>query len=233
MTQTRTPTNALIVSHGQPSEPEVAEAEIRALARAVAAHLPEWQIEGATLAADGALEAALERVPGAIVYPMFMADGWFTQTALPRRLGDHAGAVLPPFGLDAGLPQLAADWLMAEVAAKGWAARDVSVFVSGHGSGRSPRPAEVTRDFAATLGGVFAAKEIRCGFVEEAPYLADVAAGLGAMAVSLPFFAARRGHVLDDLPEALEAVGFAGLRLDPIGLHPRVPEMIANSLRRA
>lgn len=49
------PFSALIVSHGQPSDPDVGEAEIAALAAAVAAHLPEAHIEGVTLAAEGRL----------------------------------------------------------------------------------------------------------------------------------------------------------------------------------
>ena len=39
------PFDALIVSHGQPSDPDVGEAEIAALAAAVAAHLPDARID--------------------------------------------------------------------------------------------------------------------------------------------------------------------------------------------
>ncbi len=82
---------ALIVAHGQPSDPGPAEAALVRLAERVAAELPAgWQVEAATLAAPGALEAALARAgTGAaplLIYPMFIADGWFTQVNLPARL---------------------------------------------------------------------------------------------------------------------------------------------------
>ncbi len=78
---------------------------MRALAAAVAARLPGWRIRGATLASRGTLEAALADLgPGpAMVYPHFMADGWFVRRQLPRRLGEAghpAARVLPPFGVD-------------------------------------------------------------------------------------------------------------------------------------
>ncbi|TKA94316.1 cobalamin biosynthesis protein CbiX, partial [Cereibacter changlensis] len=44
------PETALIVAHGQPSDPAPAAAEIAALAAKVAVHLAGWQVGSATLA---------------------------------------------------------------------------------------------------------------------------------------------------------------------------------------
>ncbi|MGB1035492.1 MAG: hypothetical protein ACPGVS_10755, partial [Primorskyibacter sp.] len=52
-------------------------------------------------------------------------------------------------------------------------------------------------------------------------------------ALALPFFAARRGHVREDLPQAATQAGFVGHMLDPLGLFDMVPGMIARSLMRA
>ena len=72
--------NALIVAHGQPSDPAPAEAALAALAARVQAHLPARSVGSATLAAPGALETALNRLaPGGAVYPFFMADGIFVR----------------------------------------------------------------------------------------------------------------------------------------------------------
>ena len=221
---------ALLVSHGQPSHPQAGETEIAALAAAVAGHLPGWTLRGVTLASTDGPERLSAALPEALVYPMFMADGWFTGTQLPRRLNGARHRQLAPFGLDPALPGLARRWLAREIAARGWDASEVTLVVAGHGSGKSPRLAEVTRGFAATLGEALGLAETRCGFIEEDPRLADALAGCPETAICLPFFAARRGHVLEDLPAAVTASGFAGAVLDPIGLHPEVPGLIAQSL---
>ncbi|WP_425101558.1 sirohydrochlorin chelatase [Tropicibacter sp. S64] len=225
------PHTAIIVSHGQPSEPEVGEAEIVALAQAVQAHLPDMTVRGATLAKEGALEAAIS--PGALVYPFFMADGWFTQKALPKRLAGFDVTQLAPFGLDPDLPDWTAEWLREELDEAGWTAQETALFIAAHGSGRSDKPASVTKGFAEQLGKRLPFRTIRCGFVEETPFLAESAAGLGEKAICLPFFNMKRGHVLDDLPQALEEVRFSGLRLEPFGCQPGLPEFIAKRLGRS
>jgi len=223
---------ALVVSHGQPSDPDPAEAELSLFTAQVAAQLPGWQVTSATLAKPGALDAALsEAGPAPVVYPLFMTEGWFTGENLRNRLADAPGArVLRPLGVSPDLPALAADLLGHEIARAGWRAQETRLFVAGHGSGRSPNSARDTRAFARALGEHIALAEIRVGLVEEAPRLAEAARGLGARSICLPFFAARRGHVIDDIPEALDAAGFDGLRLAPIGLAPPVPALVARAI---
>ncbi len=223
--------DALIVSHGQPSDPDLGEAEIAALASAVAAYLPGARIEGVTLAAKGRIEALSAQRRGALIYPMFMADGWFTQVQLPKRLADGVGPQLVSFGLDCTLPMLAANWLRQICTARTVEPYNIDLVIAGHGSGKSQRVSEATRAFAESVAEDFGPRSVRCGFVEEEPSLGDALSGLGATSICLPFFAAKRGHVLDDLPAAVAASGFQGIVLDPIGLHPDVPKMIADALR--
>ncbi|TDK51565.1 cobalamin biosynthesis protein CbiX, partial [Antarcticimicrobium luteum] len=56
------PLDALIVAHGQPSDPAPAEAALATLAARVQAHMPGRALGAATLAAPGALAAALARL---------------------------------------------------------------------------------------------------------------------------------------------------------------------------
>ncbi|AGT10094.1 sirohydrochlorin chelatase [Paracoccus aminophilus] len=222
----------LIVAHGQPGDPGPQQTAIEALAARVARHLPGREVRGATLAAEGALEAGL--LADALVYPMFMAGGWFTKVELPRRLALTAVEgveILPPFGSDAGLPGLSLVLLRRAAAAQGWALEAVSLLIAAHGSGRSPAPAAAARALAAALGGEV--HQVGCGFVEEAPFLAEAAAGLGRQAICLPFFATSAGHVIEDLPRALTEAEFQGIVLPPLGLADEVPEMIAAAVLRA
>ena len=73
-------------------------------------------------------------------------------------------------------------------------------------------------------------KAVRTGYVDEAPSIEE-AASVEGPALVLPFFAARAGHVLMDLPEGLEAAGFDGLVLPPIGTWDEIPQLIAQHLR--
>ncbi|MFU8834092.1 MAG: CbiX/SirB N-terminal domain-containing protein [Roseovarius sp.] len=223
---------AIIVSHGQPSDPDPAEAELVAFAQRVSEALPGWHVGAATLARPGALDAALAAAgPAPRIYPLFMTEGWFTGDALRKRLSAAPEAViLRPLGVSPALPALAADLLRDRIAAAGWVPSEVQVFIAAHGSGRSPNSARDTRAFAAALGALLPLAEIRVGFVEEAPYLADAARGLGEKSLCLPFFAAEGGHVVDDVPEALDATGFAGQRLRPIGTAPAVPDLVAREI---
>ena len=225
------PLDALLVAHGQPSDPAPAEAALAALAEQVQALRPDRRVGSATLAAPGALEAALRRMaPGAAVYPVFMADGFFVREALPRRLGDHPARILPPLGLDPGLPALAAAHLAAECAGRGWQPAGVSLLIAAHGSGRGPRAAAAARGFGDQLFVLWPGKPPVYGFVEEPPFLAEAARGLPERTLCLPFFAAEGGHYLQDVPQALEAAGFSGVLLPPLGRHPQVPALIARAL---
>ncbi|WCR12665.1 cobalamin biosynthesis protein CbiX [Paracoccus stylophorae] len=220
---------AVIVSHGQPGDPEPQEQAIRDLALRVAAEDPGCEIRGATMAMPGALAAACD--DDSLIYPMFMAEGWFTGHLLPRELA-RAGAggarILPPFGSDSGLAGLVATTAQRAAAAQGWTAADTTLLLSAHGSGRSQASFEMTSALARQVAPRFA--RAVTGFVEQPPFIAAAARNL-TRAVHLPLFALRAEHVLKDLPQALDEAGFSGPRLDPIGLAPEVPAMIAATIR--
>jgi sirohydrochlorin ferrochelatase len=209
---------------------------MQALAEAVARLLPQgWSVRGATLAAPGAIDAALSglRANGPVlVYPHFMADGWFTTKELPRRLR-AAGAedfdILPALGLDPAVPDLCLRRAEAAVRAGGHAAGEVALVLAAHGSPSDPRPARVAGAVAEFLAASGRFREVIPGYVDQPPFLAD-AARVDAPAVCLPFFAGRAGHVEMDLPEALAEAEFPGPLLDPVGADAEVPGIIAAAL---
>ncbi len=230
-----TASEALIVAHGAPADPAPQEAAMHALAGAVAARLPGWRVRGATLAAPGALEAALADLSAPIVFPFFMAEGWFTGRELPRRLA-AAGAVglrqLRPFGTLPGLAALCAEAAAAGARGAGFAPAKTALLLAAHGGALSHTAsltAEATAD-ALRARRLFA--RVVTGYVEQAPFIADAARGL-CPAVCLPFFALAAGHVSGDVPEALARAGFAGPLLPPIGAHTGVPGLIAAALAGA
>lgn len=210
---------ALIVSHGQPCDPEAPEVELATLAARVAALLPGWEIRSATLAKPAALAQAAAGIPGR-VYPLFMAGGWFTRVQLPAKLAEAAAPgwqVLEPLGCDPAVHDLATRLVQGAA----------SVILAAHGSGRSPVPADVARHVAARI----AATGIRAAaaFIDQAPQIAQ-ATGHGPGSVCLPFFAASGGHVTEDIPSALAEAGFQGRLLPALGLSPEIPAIIAAAI---
>jgi sirohydrochlorin ferrochelatase len=218
---------ALIVAHGQPSDPGPAGRAVDALAARVAAHLPGWEVAGATLAEPGALADRTARLGQGVVYPLFMACGWFTQSQLPDRMA-AVGAVrgwriAAPFGCDAAVQALAV--------AQAVAAGAPEVILAAHGSGRSERPAAIAHDLARRIAGA-TGRPARAAFIDQAPRLADLT-DLAPGAVCLPFFALPGGHVTDDLPAALALAGLSGPILPPVGSDPAVPALIAGAIAAA
>ncbi|MFA3917619.1 CbiX/SirB N-terminal domain-containing protein [Ruegeria hyattellae] len=223
--------DALIVAHGQPSDPEPASAELAAFARGVEAHAPGLSLASATLAAPGELDAAVQTLPSqAPVYPLFMARGWFVTEVLPRRLGAQDLTILNPLGVEPDLPRLAAQTLSETMAQQGWQPQDTTLVLAAHGSGRSRNPSAVVNAFADMLKPMLHGCDIRVGFVEEPPSIEDAARGIGARGICLPFFACQGGHANEDVPQALKAAEFQGILLPVLGELPPVKRRIAEQL---
>lgn len=227
--------HALIVAHGQPSDPTPPEATVARLARQVQKCLPDWRIHSATLAAPGRLEATLAGLPEKmLVYPFFMSNGWFVRKALPDRL-TCAGPVtqVSPFGLDPHLPELVAGMIRRVLVRHGLPVECPRILLSAHGAARNPNAARAAQGFADRLKYLLPGATVNTGFIEQAPYFRDVAERVNGPAISLPFFALNGDHYQQDIFPVLEQVGFAGLRLPVLGAFPYVPHLIARALENA
>lgn len=217
----------LIVAHGQPSDPTVAEADMAALGARVAALLPGWRVGSATMAAAGRIEAEVARLGAPCVLPFFMADGWFTKVAMPARLARTDLTILPAFGGTRPVASLAAAVAMQGARDQGWLVEETELVLAAHGSGRSQAPAKAATKIAAFIEAHAPFARVRLGFIEEDPLLEDVARGCADKALCLPLFVAHWGHVRDDIPAALSKAEFHGRCLAALGTRPEVPGILA------
>lgn len=227
------PKEAVIVAHGSPGDPIPQDEAMAALAAVVASRLPGWRVRGATLASPHSLPDAVQGLNRPMVYPFFMAEGYFTGEVLPRRLEQLSVPCrqLPAFGSDESLPELVSKAALAGAAAAGLEPGSSTLLLAAHGSQVSPASRLATQRLAEVLSAKLPFRAIVTGFIEEAPFLPDVARGLGH-ALCLPLFTLNAGHVLGDVPEALAEADFQGPLLAHIGAHPDVPGMIAATLER-
>lgn len=209
--------SVLIVAHGQPSDPALAAGELAELAAKVAGLLPDHQVTSATLATGLPPHRGL-------VFPMFMAGGWFTRIALSQKLmaAGGQGRVLEPFGCD----PLVHDLAIAIITEAVGDLSDAQVLIAAHGSFKSNAPSDVANHLARRLAHLGAARA-EAAFIDQDPQLAHVT-GFGPKSVCLPFFAARGSHVAVDIPTALS--GFSGRILPHLGGDARVPALIARAI---
>lgn len=233
MTDLTSPQRALIVAHGQPSDTGPAEDKLALLAQSVASHLPGWEVQSATLAARKRFQQVARNIPtDTRIFPLFMAEGWFVKSELPKRLGDVQAEILPAFGINPRLPDLAADAISDAARVENWSLDQVDLVLAAHGSGRSRNPAQVTHAFADALRQRLPQITVHTGFVEEPPSIEQQARKAGPKALCLPFFAASGGHALDDVPDGLATAGFAGRLMPVLGELPAVPDLIAEAIRQ-
>lgn len=223
----------ILIAHGSPSDPEPQEEALRALAGAVGALLPGREVRGATLAMPGSLETALEGLEAPWIYPFFMAEGWFTRTELPRRLAALGveARQLAPFGVDPALPDLITRVLEAAARETGKPLTDSPLILVAHGSKIARKSRNSVYEMAETLGRNPGMSPIHVALIEEPPFLKDVAETVSD-GLCLPFFALRAGHVMGDIPEALQEAGYHGRLLPEIGAHREVPALIAQAISR-
>lgn len=229
--------SVLIVAHGSPSAPDAPEAAVRALAAETARWLPGWQVGGATLAAESALETLLDEMSSShvLVYPFFMSNGWFVRTELPRRLRQsrrRSFEILAPFGHNSGIPALCEAVVKNTTKSADVPARDTTLLLAAHGSRSAPQQRRMVERTAQILAASDSFREVRVGFLEETPDVRAVARN-AEPGVCLPLFAGRAGHVEIDLPRELALASWSGTLLDPLGTWPEVPDLIATSLLQA
>jgi len=223
----------VLVSHGSPSDPAPLDAGLKRIAARVQALCPGHEIRGATLALPGALEAALNGLDAPEIYPFFMAEGWFTRRELPRRLAlaGVTAQILPPFGTEPELPGLIAKTATEAAGQAGMDTASADLILVAHGSKVARRSKDTAEAMAARLRTLTGFRRLCTAFIEEPPFLVDVAAE-SRSGLCLPFFAQRAGHVAGDIPEALAAAGFTGPLLPAIGEHPEAAALIARSVAR-
>ncbi|WP_127114345.1 sirohydrochlorin chelatase [Shimia sediminis] len=224
-------TDALIVAHGQPSDPEPAEAALAELTLRVQAYLPELRVQSATLANGDAFEHGLKTLrPDGLVYPLFMANGWFVRTELRRRIDNFPCRVLAPLGMDPDLPALAIDMIDGALAAQGLAQEETAILLAAHGSAHGQAAADSARAFANRLRDIRPTLQVSPGFVEQAPFLPDMVSEIAAPCLCLPFFAMDGDHMKQDVRQDLVHAGFSGGILPALGQAKGIPKLIATAL---
>jgi len=147
------------------------------------------------------------------VYPLFMSDGYYVATAIPRDLGigddgrDRRGrpiTILRPLGLHPRLPAMIADLAAAGTVAAALEPHATTVLLVAHGSTKDDASRQAALAVASEIGmeGRFAGVET--AFLEESPFVDDALRAVPGPAVVVGLFVGEGMHGGEDLPQAVE-----------------------------
>lgn len=232
----------LIAAHGERRDGAGNEGVAR-LAAALAERGLAAEIGVGFIKGDPGIAAALNgfSVPDVLVYPLFLADGYFFRTRLPRIIaaaGEGAAVryrvrMLPPLGVDPLLVDVVADEARRTAAAAGMDDA-AAVVLLAHGTPRDPASRQAADTMACRLrdGGLF--HSVRSAFLEEPPSLAEALAGIAGPAVVVGLFAGEGLHGAADVPRLITEIArpdvvFAG----NVGGFAGLADVVAAAVRRA
>lgn len=167
------------------------------------------------------------------IAPLFMCDGQFTRSILPRAFGldgrHHPTGprvrVCEPLGLR---PELTALLLRraSEMAARaGWTTEATELLLIGHGSTRDPASQRAVDRHAARAAGIF--QSVRTSFLDQAPHLSDVLRARTQPAIAVGLFAAGDLHAGTDIPRLIAAHDGPPIHcVEAIGADPAIPDLV-------
>jgi sirohydrochlorin ferrochelatase len=174
-----------------------------------------------------------------IVYPLFASSGYFTRDRLVQLL-DEANQqsrdihVLPPLGLDPGLPDVVVGFGSRAARKLGVAPHACTLVCLAHGSRRNSASREATEQIARDVESRRAFRQVRISFLEERPFLSEAAASVPGPAIVVGLFSGEGMHGAKDAPRLTfeldrDNIIFAGV----IGIASGIEDLVARSVGEA
>ncbi len=180
-------------------------------------------------------EAALAGADRICIFPMFMADGYFTNKILPDRIAQAGltarAQVLAPLGVDPLLPPLI---LRSSLIAAGRYALEpaaTTLLLVGHGSKLGQASLEATERAACRLRQSRAFADVTTAYLEETPFLDTALQDAGNSTLVLGFFSGDGMHAGEDVPTAIARTGSGAHYAGPIGGDVEIPAIIERAVR--
>lgn len=157
------------------------------------------------LRGEPALEEAAARFAGRDyrVYPLFMCDGYYVQTAVPRRTGAAPGLILQPAGASARLAGLVRSEALAAMRRAGFQPARTTLLLVAHGSANSNASRLAAEDLARQVRHRLACREVLTAYLEEAPAPGDVLDRAAGPVIVVGLFAGEGMHGAQDMADLI------------------------------
>lgn len=175
-----------------------------------------------------------------IVYPLFLADGYFARIALPRLIDrakhdDSARIIkiLPPLGLEPALIDVIADEVGGTANARGISPKDMAVVLLAHGSTKDRASRIAAEQLADRLQERRHFRDLRVAFLEEPPSLAEAVAHVGGPVAVVGLFAGEGMHGANDAKRlVMELARKDVILIGPVGTFAGLAGVIAAAVAR-
>ncbi|MDK9696893.1 MAG: hypothetical protein OEL76_10920 [Siculibacillus sp.] len=234
MTEHTAPSALLVVAHGDGGA-DPRDETVRRLAERLAKRL-DLPVDWATLKRPETFAAARERLGVAasrvLVYPLFMAAGFFVRVKLPKLLAENGFTdteLLPVFGLDPHLVDLVEHRLRSIASMQGGREpKDFAIALIAHGSASGDTGSRMACEAIAADLGYRLGTTLHVGFIEEAPFF-DAVIGAGAEIV-VGLFVSAGTHALDDVAALVAKTPTVLHHVATVGDDAGVAEMVVAAL---
>lgn len=233
-------TALLIAAHGE-RRPGAGNESVMKIARAIAARQIVSEVGVGFINGEPTIGEALRGIEARkiIVYPLFASNGYFTRDRLVQLIDEASEAtreidMLPPFGLDPGLPQLAIDHIDRVASENGLVTRSLTAVLLAHGSRRNPASREATEAIARQIVRRGVCRDVAIAFLEEQPFLDEAAGSIDGPAIVVGMFSGDGVHGARDAPHLVAKLGrndmvYAGV----IGNAKGIENIVERSVREA
>jgi len=171
------------------------------------------------------------------VYPLFMADGYFTGTVLPQQIA-KAGlsgtcTLLPPLGLDPQIPALMTAHALAAARKASLSPPHTRLLIASHGSQKSRASLRSTERVACKVRQQGQFLSVETAYLEEDPSLDSKLIDCPATTLVLGFFSGDGLHAAEDVPGAIARSGADAQHVGSLGRLPQIAEIIEAAVRLA
>lgn len=172
-----------------------------------------------------------------LVYPLFLADGYFARNKLPRLVAAASGTaprairILPPLGLDPALVDVIAARIAAAATERAIESGSATVVVLAHGSTSDDASRSAAERVVRGLQARRRYRDVRAAFLEEPPALETVLADAHGPVLVVGLFAHDGLHGSEDAAELIARAGRSNVSfVGNVGTWPEIADLIAAAM---
>ena len=234
----------MIVAHGERGG-RCDNARLLELADEIRSKLGNVQVEAGVLRGSPSIAEAWDRLtaPKRMIYPFFMADGFFCNRILPKKIAEAIGSdprdpnspvhLLKPFGVSAWLAEAVTGALVRDMDRLNLTGTKPHLLIAAHGASVDRQSSRRAGELADRLRETGYFRDVSCAFLDEAPHLNCVIGTMLPNTMVLPLFNGLGSHSIDDMADLAQVAPPETYFLQPVGGQAWVGDVMTADIEAA